>query len=401
MNILLVAHKPPYPPVDGGTLATLNMALGLAKAGNKVTVLAMATPKHPSDESRIPIDYRALVNFRHHHVDIRTNSFQGILNLLFSSKPYNIERFKDSGFRDALRELLLATPFDIIQLEGLYLYPYIEIIRENSKAYVAFRAHNVENIIWARLAKDGRNILRAWYFRNLAKRMQKIEEEIMSRVDALVPITPNDSDWFHRHGCGKPSITVPATYFPQPELKQGGQAPANAICFLGALDWMPNTEGLDWFLARVLPILRTRIESLSVHIAGRNAPARLVKRLLHTDNVIYHGEVGNAVSYLSGYRIMIAPIISGSGIRVKVVEGMFLGKAIATTTIGCEGIAAVNGEHLLVADSPESFADAIEKLVNSDELTSHISAKARTFASENFDAIAQSIRLTEFYKALT
>lgn len=400
MNILLVAHKPPYPPVDGGTLATLNMALGLAKAGNRVTVLAMVTPKHPSEESQIPDDYRAMVDFRHHHVGISTNPFQGILNLLFSRKPYNIKRFEDSGFRDSLRGLLQATHFDIIQLEGLYLYPYVKTIRKNSTAFVVLRAHNVENIIWARLAKDGRNILRAWYFHILAKRIEKIEKEIICRVDALVPISPNDSDWFRSHGGGIPSITIPATYFPQPEPKQGVQAPPNAICYLGALDWLPNTEGLEWFIARVLPILRDRIDSLTVHIAGRNAPQGLVKRLSHTDNVIYHGEVGNAISYLSGYRIMIAPIISGSGIRVKIVEGMFLGKAIATTTIGCEGIAAVNGEHLLIADSPESFADAIEKLVNSDELISHISTKARTFASENFDAIGQSIRLTEFYKAL-
>lgn len=400
MRILVVAHKPPYPPVDGGTLATLNMCLGLAKTGNEVTVLTLSTPKHPGSMERIPAEIHALLNFEIFHIYLSNNIIRYILNLIFTRKPYNIQRYLSPTFKRIIRRTINEKHFDIVQLEGLYLISYVNTIRKDFNGPIIMRSHNVEHHIWENLSVESESKLKKWYFKLLAKRISSIEKRINKNVDGLVAISNPDKDWFIKNNFDKPSITIPAGYFPNEKVFDSETYENPTICYIGALDWLPNTEGLFWFIDWVWPRIQSEIPNVELHIAGRNASEELADRLMMERNIVFHGQVADSAEFLSKCSIMIVPLLTGSGIRVKIIEGMFLKRAIVATSVAAKGIEAKHGEQIFIADSPEVFAIEVCNLLNSPETVDRIAQNAHTFASNNYDAINLASKLTLFYKDL-
>ena len=153
MKILQVSHKYPFPPNDGGAIAMLNLAEGFRRAGHEISLLAMKTPKHggKSTELHTGSVYREIVTA---YVDTNIRLVRLLSNLLFSKFPYNAERFINDEFRNRLTEMLRQNTFDIVQLEGLYLMPYAEVIRKHSKAKISLRSHNIEHEVWNRIARQ-------------------------------------------------------------------------------------------------------------------------------------------------------------------------------------------------------------------------------------------------------
>ncbi len=399
MNILILANKPPYPAKDGSSLATLGMATGLSKLGNRVTVLAISTPKHPCKIEQIPIVLKELIDFNLVYINTRPNPFKGIYNLLFSKWPYSIERFINHRYSHKLAEIIKANRFDIIQIEGLYIAPYLKIIKRLSNTPIVFRSHNIEHEIWSRISMNEKNWVKAKYFVLLSKRIRRMETKISDHVDALVAISKRDEQWFVSNGFNKPSISIPSGY-PSSGLTNITGLSNNDICYLGSLDWIPNQEGLNWFLDKVWPKIFRTFPDLTFHIAGRNAPTSIIERLKKEKRVIFHGEVESSQEYLKNYSILVVPILSGSGMRVKIVEGMMLGKAIVTTTIGIEGIDAINHEHVIIADTPDDFTNAIDELIHQPRYKASIAEKARIFAMGHFDDLKITEELEVFYKRL-
>lgn len=400
MKILIVAHKPPYPPVDGGSLATLNMCLGLANAGNDVSVLTMSTSKYPSSMERIPSEIHAQINFEILHVHLKTTILSGLFNVVFTRKPYNIQRYLTPTFKILLHRTIKEKKFDLVQLEGLYLAPYIKTIRNAFDGPIVMRAHNVEHIIWGNLARDTDSKFKAWYFKHISKRLAHLEQKLGKRIDALVAISNPDRDWFLNNNFRKPSITIPAGYFPNYKEYDAEKLENPAICYIGALDWTSNTEGLFWFIDWVWPRIQADIPNIELHIAGRNASEELAERLMVERNIVFHGQVADSAEFLSKFPIMIVPLLAGSGIRVKIIEGMFLKKAIVASSVAAKGIDAKHGEQILIADSPEVFATSVCNLINSPETVNYLAENANKFASNNYDAVNLALKLTHFYNEL-
>ena len=399
MNILILSNKPPYPTKDGSSLATLNMSIGLAEHGNKVKILAFTTQKHPCKIEQIPTEIRALIDFEFVNINTSISRFKAITNILFSRLPFNIERFIDENFSQKLAGILNQYTFDIIQLEGLYLMPYIQDIRKVCKTPIVYRSHNIEHEIWNRIASNETNPIKAWYFKLLSKRIAKMEGEIAQQINALVAISKRDENWFLSRNFSNPSISIPSGYKCYGTSNLTGFT-NNDICFLGSLDWIPNQEGLIWFLDNIWPKIKANQPSISLHIAGRNAPTDLAERFKNEIGINYHGEIQNAKDYLNSFSILVVPLLSGSGIRVRIIEGMMLQKAIITTSIGIEGIDAKGGEEAIIVDTPKDFAEATIELINNQSLRARIAEKARNFAMSNYDNTVLTEKLIEFYKQI-
>ena len=149
------------------------------------------------------------------------------------------------------------------------------------------------------------------------------------------------------------------------------------------MNWIPNEEGMKWFLDKVWPIVHDRLPTLKLYLAGRFMPEWLLKSQLPNVEVV--GEVADAQQFINSKSIAIVPLLSGSGIRIKIIESMALGKAIVSTRMGAEGIAIREGIDILVADTPEDFAYAVESLANSQQRTTEMGAKARISIEESYD----------------
>lgn len=396
MKILLLTNKFPYPPRDGGSIATLNMIKGLHHAGNQITCLALNTNKHPFPVKQIPGNLGDAIRFLGVDCDSSIRSLQLVSNLLFSRHPYIARRFDIKAFRKVLASLLEEESFDIIQLEGPYPGQYLDLIREMSEARISLRAHNVEHLIWQRKAHHERSPLKKWYFNNMAGRLKQFEVTVAQGADALIPISDCDASYFSELGLQKPMLTIPAGLilknYPLTAL------PAKpSVFFIGALDWLPNQEGLSWFLQNVFDLLLNELPELIFHVAGRNAPVHFEKKLKHP-NISYHGEVDDAIAFMQTYRVMVAPLLTGSGIRIKILESLALGRPVVTTSAGIEGIPDINHPFVVVADDPKVFSSQLIKLIVGPDDQERSPGEAHQFISRHFDTFALSERLSAFYK---
>lgn len=156
-----------------------------------------------------------------------------------------------------------------------------------------------------------------------------------------------------------------------------------ALSFIGSLDWVPNQEGLSWFLTEVWTDLRHRFPNLEIHIAGRNTPDWIFQKA--GNGVVVHGEVPNANDFLLKYPISIVPLFSGSGMRVKILESMALARVVITTQLGLEGIPAKHEKEVLIANTKKEFMEKIEWAIQNKKETLSIMTAARKFIEKNYD----------------
>jgi polysaccharide biosynthesis protein PslH len=401
MKILQLCKKFPFPVKDGESIAVTYLAKALDQLGCDVTLLAMNTSKHRVNLADLSHGFEHYADIHAIDIDNHLRPLDALRNLLFSKKSYHIERFVEPAFEAKLRQLLARQRFDVIQLETLYLAPYLPIIRQYSDARIVLRSHNVEHEIWERIATNS-HPLKKWYLQKITPRLRQFEIEHLNQYDLVVGITARDLLCFKKLGLKKPAIVTPiglecAAY--QPDFSVFEMSRPLSLSFIGSLDWMPNLEGLRWFLDEVWsPLLRPRFPDLELHIAGRNAPAWLLR--LDVPGIIVHGEVADAAQFLNQHPITIAPLLSGGGMRAKILEGMALGRVVVSTTLGMEGIDVQHRREALLADTPQAWQSAIEWCHSQRAAMQHMGRAARDFCAENFDNQEVAQKMLERYAQL-
>ncbi|MCG3167315.1 MAG: hypothetical protein POELPBGB_03104 [Bacteroidia bacterium] len=398
MKVLQICNKPPFPPVDGGCVAMNAITSGLLANGHSVKVLAVSTKKHPFLKKQIPEAYLRKTSIETVFVDTGLSVVKGFKNL-FSKGSYNVERFYSGDFETKLTEILKKEQFDTVQFESIFTAPYLETVKRYSKAKTVLRAHNVEHLIWQRMATQTSNPLKKWYLQFLAKRLREYEMNVLNNFDGIATITAEDKNYFIKNNIQTKSEVFPlgidsAQYKPA----QLNEVEFPSLFHLGSMDWMPNEEAIKWFLEKVWINVHTAFPDLKLYLAGRNMPEWL--QTLQMPNVSIVGEVENAHQFMRQKAVMIVPLLSGGGMRVKIIEGMALGKAIISTTVGAEGIEAKDGETILIADTPEQFVQQIGKCINNPEWYNRIAVEARKLALKNYDYKEVAKKLTTFYKQL-
>lgn len=380
---------------DGESIAIVNLANSIAKLGGEVSMLAMNTTKHHYKGTQTP---DALNFYRQVYTVDLDNTIRpkdAFLNL-FSSKSYHISRFESPAFSLQLKKMLQEHDYDIIQLETLYPVVYLDLIRKYSNAKIVLRAHNVEHEIWERVSMHLRNPIKKQYLKYLTKKLKKFEANQLNNIDLLLPITHRDALTFNKLGYkGKVFVTPIGVDSEQYIPDYNSYHNKNSVSFIGSLDWAPNIEGLKWFLDKVWNKLLTELPSTELHIAGRNTPNSLLQTKI--ENVHFHGEVEDAHDFINKHSIMIVPLLSGSGMRAKILEGMTLGKTVVTTSIGAEGIPAIHKEQILIADTPEQFVNALKWSVDQNGSLEAMGKNARAFVQENFDSLSIAKKLMQIY----
>lgn len=383
MKILQICNKVPFPPKDGGCIAMNNLTTGLLAEGLEVKVLAINTPKHFIEIEKLPDDYRLKTNIEAVFIDTSVKPVPALLNL-FSSESYNISRFYSPDFEQKLHEILSETAFDVILLESLFVSIYVPAIRKISKAKIVLRAHNIEHKLWERNADTSHNLLKKIYFNLLAKRLKKYEQSSLKFYDAVAAITKEDADWFKGQKINIPVEVIPfGIDISKLNQKKEVETEVLSVFHIGAMDWQPNIEGVNWFLNNVWGEINKIHPDLKLYLAGRKMPVDLMK--INKPNVIVEGEVENAYSFIQSKGLMIAPLLAGGGMRVKIIEGMALGKVIVTTSVGAEGINYKNGENIIIANTSSEFVSVISRYVLSVDHLSDIGKNAKLVALQQYN----------------
>jgi polysaccharide biosynthesis protein PslH len=395
MKILQLCRKFPYPLKDGEALAVTYIARAFSELGVEVSLLAMNTSKHWFDLQQLPADFDHYTQMRTVFVDNRVRPLPALLNL-FSDRSYHVERFDTPEFAQALADLLDREHFDVVQLESLYLTPYIKVIRKHSKALIALRAHNVEHEIWERVAANSHPV-KKWYLNRITPRLRRYEVQHLNEYDIVLGISERDLEQFRQLGLKKDAVVVPIGLDARDYQPDTGsyQRPLS-LSFIGSLDWMPNQEGLRWFLDAVwTPVLAPAFPELEFHIAGRTAPVWLQQ--LNRERVIFHGEVPSASDFINAHSMMVVPLLSGSGMRAKILEAMALGKVVLSTRLGMEGIEMQHQQACLLADTPEAFKAAIAWAYRQGPALQDMGEKALDCFRERYDNLHVARALLDTY----
>jgi glycosyltransferase involved in cell wall biosynthesis len=276
----------------------------------------------------------------------------------------------------------------------LYVAPYIPVIRQHSSAKIALRAHNVEWEIWARVAEREANIIKRFYIWVLARRIKQMEKRALRIIDLLVPITQRDARHLPFSSSDKVHVSPTGV-----ESSKFAQKPVNhnfSLFHIGSLDWIPNQEGLLWFINKVWVPLKMDYPEWEFFIAGRNASKAFEDKLTRLP-VKFMGEVPDAAQFIDDYDVMVVPLFSGSGMRIKIIEAMARGKCVVTTTIGKEGIPAKENHEIFVADNANEMKHVIAMLMENASKIEECSKKAFTFAQKNYNNQLMVKKLEQFY----
>ncbi len=397
MKILQFCYKPPYPAVDGGTIDMYSIGEGLTNLGHRVKVLTFYSDKNPFQKDLLPQNYSDTFNPQAVYVNLKPNVADALLNV-FLARSYVIQRFVTNPMKKKLIEVLKQDNYDIVQIESINLAPYIPIIRQHSKAKISFHCPNVEHLIWQRLYKNTKhNIFKRWYLKNTAMNMKYYETTHINDFDVVFPKTDVDAQCFKKLGCKKPCIGVPIGFDSIEQLPEVN-VQENTLFHIGSMNWFPNIQGIKWFLNEVWQEIQKLSPSLQLYLAGRNMPPALSN--IQMDNVHIVGEVFDSTTFMLSKQIMVVPLLSGSGIRVKILEAMCLGKPVVATSIAAEGIMYEDKKNILIANTPKEFALCIKRLTEDKDFCKQIGQNAAELIKQKYDINIVASQIAQYYQKM-
>lgn len=397
MRVLLLTNRVPFPANGGYAIVVLNTIQSLLDLGCEVTLFSLNTTKHYVKTNEIDDPVCQKIKFHQYKIDNRVKARSAFFNL-FSRKSYNISRFYHPGCASRLTHLLKKETFDIVQFEGLQVTPYLSIIKANSKAKLVYRAHNIEHQIWKRLTVKENFLIRKLYLHLLSKRLQSFEYNILDKFDAILAISFVDEHFFNSLGFHKNVHTFPVALNLENYDNTYKLSPNKSIGHIGSMDWRPNIEGLDWFLEQVWPNIVQLGSGITFHLAGKNIPENY--EFLADEHFISEGQVENAREFIGRQHVLIVPLLSGSGMRVKIIEAMALGKCIIATSIAAEGIAYHHDRDILIADSSDHFYKQILRCFTDKNLIKRIGEGARKLVEKNHNQKKHAEKLIKVYEEL-
>jgi glycosyltransferase involved in cell wall biosynthesis len=397
MRLLQLTNKPPYPPNDGSSIAVYNMSCGLINNQVDLTLLCINTKKHFKPDEEVGVEFKTTSKYQSVYQNTDITAIGAFLNL-FSNESYFVSRFYLKALEDKLISILKEQQFDIVQLESIFLGNYIPTIRKYSKAKITIRTHNVEHLIWQRIIANEGNLIKCNYLLLQAGRLKKFEKKVLESIDAIIPITAVDKTYFENWEINKPFHVSPTgVQLQKYKINYEEELPFSVFHF-GSMDWMPNEEAVLWFVNNVWEKVLQKIPQAKFYIIGRGMSQKVLS--LNKPNVVVIGKIETAEKVYHHFNLMVVPLLSGSGMRIKMIEGMAYGKSIISTTIGAEGIAVTSGKNCLLADTPDDFANAVVEILTNKDKRDSIQQEARYFIEQYFDNNTIVKQLTGFYQTL-
>ncbi|MDR0971814.1 MAG: glycosyltransferase family 4 protein [Bacteroidales bacterium] len=393
MKILQFCYKPPLPASDGGALGMHSLTLGLLNNGNQVKVIAFNSYKHPCNKELLPKSYVEATGFETIFVDLKLHIIDALVCLL-KNESYHVKRFVNENMEQRLISLLKEETFDVVQLESILLAPYIPIIRKYSKAKLILRAPNIEHIVWFRLAKNTKNPFKKLYLLQLAHSLKKFELRNINFFDGVFPVTQIDADFFIENGC-KCFCKGVAVGMEMPDFIEQDNVEENTLFHIGSMDWLPNQQGIKFFIDNIWDSLHQKLPFVKAYFAGRAMPLWMIN--LNKEGIVICGEVPDSTAFICSKEIMIVPLLSGSGIRIKILEAMSLGKCVIATSLAVEGIMCEDEKNVLIANTKEEFIDRIIRCVKDRQFSKMIGQNAENLIKEKYNINAIAKQLTDLY----
>jgi polysaccharide biosynthesis protein PslH len=387
MRILQICPRIPWPPLDGGRVAMAQLTESLRRVGAHVDVVALNQAKFRGQD--VPADVEV--------VDIDTSDFlRAAMRMRKLRAPLLVARFYSPRFEQLLRERLRSGRYDAVQIEGQFLLTYVPAIREETRAPIVLRAQNVEFRIWEGLAAQASGPRRI-ALRQVARTLRTWEIAHLDDCDAVVPIAAEDEREFRALGATKPSLVLACG---TPVSSPASPVDPHRLYFVGSMRYRPNQEAVRWLADEVWPRVMAIESRARLTVAGSGFPSPLREHLA-VRGIEVAADIPDIRAFAAPFRAMLAPMFSGSGMRIKVLEAMALGKPVIATPLGAGGIDVTPGENILIADDAATFAQRVIDCMRDDALAQRLGIAAQRLIAERYDPDALARTLLAFYEGLS
>lgn len=395
MRVLMVTLGLPYPPDSGTRIRDFNILRQLSMSF-KVCLCSLLTEELPPDMEQLNQCCETIETFRPSGA---TTAWTAGLRGLRSRRPLATSLYYFQAMADKIRFMLESRSVDLVQIEHSFLACYRDAIPPEAGCLTILSFHNVGSLQYRRIASLKTGIRRQLGFLAKAALMQGWEARIASRFDRSLVVSEKEGDLLRAKNPGlRVSVIengVDCRQF-QP-LQERSSAPT--LLFLGVLSYPPNTDAVMWFLREIWPRLRSEVPGVQLNIAGHSPPAA-VQRLNAFEDVSVRGFVKESLPLYENATVVIVPLRAGGGTRLKILEAMAFGRVVVSTSIGCEGLRVVSGEHLIVADTPEEFAAAVVRVLREPELRRCIAANARKLVEKHYSWENIGQKLVHLYRQM-
>jgi sugar transferase (PEP-CTERM/EpsH1 system associated) len=351
MKILWVNSDFLYPATRGGQIRTLET---LKRLNQRHEIHYAALYRSAAGALERSAEYCSRAYPIPHDVpaDFTPGFFRQLCESRLSRLPVAILRYRSRALERQVAALLRAEKFDAVVCDFLTSAANVP----DPGGAVLFQ-HNVESTIWKRHAEHGRTPLHRAYFRRQYERMLRYEKHVCQAVKRVVAVSDGDASTMRTlygvQGVEAVPTGVDIDYFTPPKPRE----PEVDLVFVGSMDWRPNIDGMRWFAAEILPLIRRRRAACTLAIVGRSPSPEILRLAQDDPSVRVTGTVGDIRPYLWESAVSIVPLRIGGGTRLKIYEAMAARIPVVSTTIGAEGLDVLDGENIAVADSPDGFAE--------------------------------------------
>jgi glycosyltransferase involved in cell wall biosynthesis len=393
MNLLHILPRLPAPPNDGGAVYVYHMLKGLAALGHKLIIASFISNKHEQDAdatSKFATLYATDGQFRPYDI-------QSVIRSTITRKPIAIQHRMNRVIMRSLLHQITETP-DVILLEALHTAFFMEDIRDRFPGVpVVLRQVNVEYMLLERNGKLSRNPFKRWFFLDQARLMKRFELDAMQKADYVTAISESDVA-VYRQDLPNLEVFVNTAGAHLPESSNIPRNP-NMMLAISNWRWQPNFDGLSWFLDAVWPGLQLNHPDLHFHIAGEGLSDSF-KKAHGSPNIHFLGFVDDLTELRSNAAVFVAPLLSGSGMKLKILEGLAAGLPTVTTQYGAEGIDIIPQKHYLHADTAIETINAVGSILENPELRNQLSENGRKLIQEEYSWGQKANELAKFLESV-
>lgn len=387
-RVLMLTHRLPYPPDRGDRIRSFHLLKLLAK---HFDVAIACTSDEP-----VWLQHHQLLSTMAQRVELQPitkhgSQFRGVMAML-TGNAVTPASFYRQGLADAIELWHEQKPFDCVLTFCTGMVHYARLLmnkkpKPGAAASAAPLRHvldlvDVDSQKWASYSKSSA-IPMKWVYGMEARRLRAVESGQQDHYDAITVVSQTEADCYRQHVGNHPGLAVVGNGVDMNYFAPQSDPNNHHFCFVGVLDYKPNYEGVEWFVENVMPKLLERVPDAVFHIVGRN-PTERVKRLSLKPGVEVVGSVPDVRVHLRECSAVIAPLQIARGVQNKVLEAMSSQRAVVCSPGAAQGVEGTDGEHLLVAHTPEQWVQHLENVFTNQDLRRHIAANARQRIEERY-----------------
>lgn len=375
-RVLMLTPYLPYPPVSGGRMRTYSLVKRLAE-DHDITLVCFGRPEEREfDLSPMAAFCELLVIGR----PASPSTARAALMTLTSIRPITMRLYTTPEMKSTLAELIRERDFDVVHVESFYM---LQNLPPGHGLPVLLSEPAIEHVAWWRHAQVAQPLYQRPGIALEALKMRIFGVRAWRAVDVVGTMSANDAGIIAKSG----ATTTPApngvdVHFFRPDPEQQ-RSPATAI-FMGDYKYFPNTDAVLYFIREIMPLIRAKRADFELLLLGKDPPPEILAYSNDpTTSVTATGLVDDTRPYLTKATVFVCPLRSGSGTRFKLMEALACGLPVVSTSIGAEGLNATDGEHILFADSPQGFADAVLRVLGNVQIAQALGQQGREWVVEH------------------